>query len=391
MRTVALVIPWYGQGTGGAELAAQELAEHCCRRGYRVEVLTTCCRSPYDDWSSNALAAGREILNGVAVHRFPVAPRDADAYHAVNYKFIHHLPVSREECTRYMENNINSHELMAFISREQERYWFVFTPFPFGTSYWGHTIAPRVSFLMPHLHDEPLAHTENIREMFHRVRGVLFNTPVDQALAERLFGLPRERGGVMGGGVETEGWAMAERWRARHRLGDPFVLYVGKKQAAKNVDMLVEYFVEYKRRYGGPLKLVLLGPEGMALSEAARRYVLDIGATSKEERDDAYAASSVFCQPSCNESFSRVLMEAWLAGKPALVHEGCEVTSWHCRQSNGGLYFHDARMFAACLEYYLQHPREAEMIGAQGREYVLRNYHYDGLWRVSGLFRVAGE
>ena len=392
MRRVALVIPWYGHASGGAEMAAQELAEHCCRRGFPVDVLTTCCRSPYDDWSSNDLPAGRQVLNGVEVHRFPTASRHADAYHAVNYKFVNHLPVSRAECTQFMENNINSHELMAFLKQARDRYWYVFTPFPFGTTYWGHTISPESSFLMPHLHDEPLAHTENIREMFHHVRGVLFNTPADQALAERLFDLPRERGVVMGLGVEEAANASAERFRARGRIRDPFVLYVGKKQPAKNVDLLVEYFLNYKHHHRNALKLVLLGPDRMPLADAARLHVIDLGLTSREDRDDAYAAAAVFCQPSCNESFSRVLMEAWLAGRPALVHEDCEVTRFHCQESNGGLYFHDSAMFAACINFYLQNPDQAEIIGKQGRRYVLAHYTYDAVVdRFRRYFEALGD
>ena len=53
------------------------------------------------------------------------------------------------------------------------------------------------------------------------------------------------------------------------------------------------------------------------------------------------AAASLLCQPSHNESFSLVIMESWLCGRPVLVSSQCAVTKDFAKRSNGGLYFKD--------------------------------------------------
>ena len=60
------------------------------------------------------------------------------------------------------------------------------------------------------------------------------------------------------------------------------------------------------------------------------------------------------CQPSVNESFSIVLMEAWLAGTPVLVHARCPVTTHHVFQAGGGLAFEDFYEFAEALDLLLE-------------------------------------
>ena len=102
-----------------------------------------------------------------------------------------------------------------------------------------------------------------------------------------------------------------------------------------------------------------------------------MGFVSSQDKYNAYAAASLLCHPSLKESFSLVLMESWVAGRPALVHAGCTVTAYHCRRSNGGLYFGDYDEFALCLGLLLDRPRLAKRMGENGRTYVLENFHWD--------------
>src|SRR5262245_35350472 len=73
---LAVVVQRYGLDiNGGAELHARYVAEHLARHA-DVRVLTTCAQD-YLTWR-NALPAGLEHINGIAVERFPVAhERDA--------------------------------------------------------------------------------------------------------------------------------------------------------------------------------------------------------------------------------------------------------------------------------------------------------------------------
>jgi glycosyltransferase involved in cell wall biosynthesis len=96
---------------------------------------------------------------------------------------------------------------------------------------------------------------------------------------------------------------------------------------------------------------------------------------------DAYAAARLLCQPSVNESFSIVVMEAWLAGVPVLVHADCEVTRYHAAQSNGGLDFRNYAEFEAVLDLLAGRSELGARMGANGRAYVLEEYAWPTVLR----------
>src|ERR1051325_4023074 len=67
---IAFVIQRYGiEINGGAELHCRYVAEHMARY-VEVEVLTTCAKD-YITWK-NEYRAGKEKINSILVHRFPV-------------------------------------------------------------------------------------------------------------------------------------------------------------------------------------------------------------------------------------------------------------------------------------------------------------------------------
>jgi glycosyltransferase involved in cell wall biosynthesis len=88
----------------------------------------------------------------------------------------------------------------------------------------------------------------------------------------------------------------------------------------------------------------------------------------------AFAAAEAVVQPSTNESFSRVLMESWLAGTPVIANAEGEVVAWHCERSGGGLTYSSDAEFLECLRFVAEAPQAAAALAAAGREYVLSNY-----------------
>ena len=94
MKPVAVVIPWFGENLkGGAEQLAWQVSNRLAQRGHRVEVLTTCCKSFLDDWSTNHLRAGLKQVGGLSVRRFKVDKRKDDLFNHAN---THALPVPTE-------------------------------------------------------------------------------------------------------------------------------------------------------------------------------------------------------------------------------------------------------------------------------------------------------
>ncbi len=72
-KPIGIVIPWFGRDLLGAERHAWELATRLAKRGHRVEVITTCCRSFQHHWSENDLPAGLIGARGLWRPAFPGA------------------------------------------------------------------------------------------------------------------------------------------------------------------------------------------------------------------------------------------------------------------------------------------------------------------------------
>lgn len=379
MTTITFVTPWYGpDAPGGAEAETRRLVQQLQRAEVAVEVLTTTTRDLYADWGRNYFPAGPAMVDGIRVRRFPVGKRDRVAFDAVNARLMQNRAISTAEERVYIEQMMSVPDLYEFIAREARDRLYVFIPYMFATTYFGAQVCPQRSVIIPCLHDESYARLGLYREILPRVKALVFHTDAERALADRLF--PGEDGQlreVLGEGVDTDGIGDGARFRERHNLDGPLVLYVGRREAGKNTPLLLDYWVRYWResaRQRGA-RLVLLGPGDVILPDATTGIV-DLGFVPAQEKLDALAAADVFCLPSVNESFSIALMESWLQRTPALVHADCAVTVEHCRNANGGLYFADYDEFAATLDYLLDHPAQAARMGQSGRDYVLARYRW---------------
>ena len=126
----------------------------------------------------------------------------------------------------------------------------------------------------------------------------------------------------------------------------------------------------------GPVRLATMGSGREALPSRGEAVIDDLGLVPEAEKLDAMAASLALVQLSVNESFSFVIMEAWLAGVPVIVHADSAVTREHCERSGGGLWVRSAEEFAEALDRLRADPDLRARMAAAGREYVLANYSW---------------
>lgn len=105
--------------------------------------------------------------------------------------------------------------------------------------------------------------------------------------------------------------------------------------------------------------MLLIGNLPASIPAGGHEHIQDLGFVHLQDKYDAYAAAEFLLQPSLMESFSIVIMEAWLAGTPVMVHAGCSVTKDHVERSGGGLHFKDYPSFAEGLELLLSRPKPA--------------------------------
>jgi len=386
--TLAFVVPWFGDEVrGGAEMQAWETARELFSRGCRVEILTTCSRSFLHSWSENYHAPGVTERDGITVRRFAADRRDEGGFAAANGALLSGARASATLEEAFVRENINSSALYRFIGEHAERYLYVFTPYLFGTTLAGAAVRPDRSLLIPCLHDEAYAYLGVTRRMFLGVRGSLFFTPEEAALARRACdGEPPGR--VTGGGIDTHLRGVAERFRAAFDVRDPYLLYVGRLDRGKNTHVVMAYARGRARRPAGAERLVLLGRGPLAIPPEEPAFVA-AGVLDEQGKMDACAGALALCQPSVNESFSRVIMESWLNEVPVLVHANCAVTVGHCRRSGAGLWFRDFFEFSEAVDLLAGDPELRCRLGEAGRRYVLAECSWDKV--CARIIRAVAE
>lgn len=388
--TTVFVTPWYGADlTGGAERECRRTAEEAALRGLPVEVVTTCVRSFESDWGRNYHAPGTSEINGVTVRRFRVRRRDGAAFKALNNRLLRGEVLSPEDQQRFMREMIGSPDLLTYLRSRRDDCRFVFIPYMFATTYWGAQVDPARSFVIPCLHDEPYARLPLFESLMPRLRGFILHSRQECALMRSLYAVDEERLHLVGEGVDDRLTADGARFRRDSGIGGRFLLYVGRRDGTKNLPLLLDYFARYKMENCDDLSLALAGQGPLPQWARAHPDMHDCGVLGEQAKVDAQGAALCLVQPSLNESFSLVLMESWLAGRPALVHADCAVTAGHCRASHGGLEFRDYGEFAATVRWMRDHPEAASQMGAQGRAYVRQNFGWDDV--VKRLVHVVHD
>jgi glycosyltransferase involved in cell wall biosynthesis len=385
---LAIVIPWFGRELkGGAEQHAWQVAARLARRGHAVEVLTTCCRSHQDDWSTNHLSAGvfREP-EGFSVRRFAVDPRQKAAFDAVNAHLLSLdlnslrpgvAPVSSIDSAIFTGELIKSARLLDFIHAEKERFdAFIFLPYLYGLVLDGINTVGSAGLLQPCLHDEAYAYLPEMAEAFRVAGRLLFISEGEQELALRLFGPGIwHKSHLTGAGIEAEGAQSPggpQNTNGSH-LPEKFLLYLGRKDPGKNIPLLVSAFARFRRvRPNSALRLILAGHGHVDLA-GCREYAIDLGLVSEEEKQKLLRECSALVQPSQNESFSRVMMEAWLHGKPVAAHRRCLATAIALERSGGGWVAEKESDWAQLITEIDRLPKTAlSKLGARGKQYAAK-------------------
>lgn len=376
---VAFIPPRYGRTlVGGAEIHARLVAEELHSRGWPVEILTTDAVDLNRREGKERFHEPLEVINGITVRRFPWdRTRLTRRFHRLERRIVEGKRVSLADQEFWCRSLVCSEGLLRYLKERADEYRaFVFIPYLFGTTYWGIKTVPGKSYLIPCLHDEPYARLEIFKRMMHAVRRIMFNTPPEMKLARRLYG-PDIPATVVGGVALNPYPADGRRFRHIYSISGDFVLYAGRREKPKNTPLLVRYFCNYLENTGRDVKLVLFGSGSVEIPMSFRNQVIDLGYLEERDKRDAFAAATLVCQPSVRESLSLVLMEAWLAEVPCLVHGGCAVTRYHVERSGGGLWFEDYPTFHEAMDFLLEHPEARRAMGRKGKRYIEDNYSWD--------------
>lgn len=380
MKKVAFVVPWYSQGmTGGAEFAYKNIAIRLKEKGVPVEILTTCVKEFTSDWNKNYFNEGTEEVEGMTIRRFEVKHRDTRMFDSINYKLINNMFTTNEEQQIFMDEMINSPKLYEYIKYNSDDYQcYIYIPYMFGTTYYGIKACPEKSILIPCLHDESYAYMDPIKELFQMTKGIIYLSQAESELAESIYNIKDKYKQVIGVGIEDVAQYDGGQFKMKYNLTNPFILYAGRKDAGKKVDLLLEYFRRFiKSNSNVDLELVLIGGGDIDISKDITHRVHDLGYLPMEDKYNAYKAATLFCNPSQFESFSIVIMESWYAGTPVMVNGKCEVTKQFCINSNGGFYFNNYFEFEEIIKTILNNEDIRDIVGKQGKKFAKDNFLWE--------------
>jgi glycosyltransferase involved in cell wall biosynthesis len=350
MKPIAIVTPWFGKELkGGAEQQAWQVAIRLSQRGHKVEVLTTGCRAFQDDWSVNHLPAGLSQEQGIKIRRFKVDNRDRASFDHINSLILSLRasdlkpgvsPVNLEDASVFCNENINSTHFLNYLKKNQEYYQsFIFLPYLYGLILNGLPLVANRAFLQPCLHDEAYAYLPQVANIFHLAKNLLFISEGEALLARQLYGPGViTKSVVAGAGVEVVHHHNKENIQIKdfQVTQERFVLCLGRRDSTKNTDLLVRAYTNFKQKYpDSNLKLVIVGPGSPAFITNIDGLV-DLSLVTEIEKEALLANCLALFQPSQNESYSRVIMEAWFYNKPVAAHRNCLATAMAVESAKGG-------------------------------------------------------
>ena len=369
--------PRYGpEVVGGSEAVMREAAHGLAARGWQVEVLTTPARDHYT-WA-DAHPTGVTQVDGLLVRRFRLV-REEGRYHGqpdrgeLERKIAEGIPLDEGQEQAWVNGLFRVPDLYHHLVAEQSSYRaIVFSPYLFWTTLVGATVAPERSIVMPCLHDEGYARLPIVARTLSRVARAWYLSEPERDLA-RALGIAPALGDLTGAGVPVPAGYEPEAFRARHGLTRPFILYAGRREEGKGWPVLLAAFAAAVAR-GADLDLVTMGVGAVEAPPSVVARVHDLGFLPDAEAADAFAAAAAYVQPSQNESFSRTVMEAWMAGTAVLANADSAVVAWHCERSGAGITWTGADELAAAIEAVAASPDAFDALAASGRAYVLDNY-----------------
>jgi glycosyltransferase involved in cell wall biosynthesis len=369
-----LVVPRYGREVlGGTEHWLRALCEHLvAMRSWEVDVFTTCARSAAT-WADE-YPPGTSVIEGVNVHRHRSVSGRNRAYLEM-YPELHRdaESVSLEQARRFVElvgpvcPDVLDH------AEESSCELIAVTPYLYWPAVVGVPRLGRRVLFHGATHDEPELYLPVMPAVFEAVGGFSYNSFAERNLVERTFRVRHLPSRVIGNAVvEGEGDQTAARAVLGVAQDEPFVLCIGKVEHAKGSHVLARMWRLYRRLRPAAPPLVLMGPvvDGLPSDDSVKV----VGPQPEAVKWGALGACTFLISPSAWESFSLVVVEAWLAGKTVLVNRRCGPTVEHCTRSAGGLWFDQFGDFAAACDLLLDEHNLRDRLARAGEAYARKTF-----------------
>ena len=381
MSRVAIVVQRCHEDiVGGSETLAWHYAQ-LLRNAYEVDLLTTTAIDT-SAWA-NALPAGAETRDGVRIVRFPVTIGRSQYWAGLLDRLVQEfgplVPTRNQDVpplgwTIALQEDLIRHQgpysepLLRYIKENWRDYRaIIFITYLYPTTYFGLQQLPAGNALFaPTLHDELPAYLPAYKYTARRARQLIWLTAAEQRVGQKLWGdLP---GQIVSMAIETD--VREPQWAPA-----PYLLYSGRVDPNKGCVQLFDYFITFKKTQPSPLRLIITGKDDIPVPQ--HEDIEFRGFVSDEEKFRLMSGAMMFVNPSPNESFSIVTLEAMAQHTPVLVNSASTVLADHIKDSGAGRIYSNYQTFANALTELSANEALLTNMGQLGRDYVLSRYQPD--------------
>ncbi|MFA6429546.1 MAG: glycosyltransferase family 1 protein [Patescibacteria group bacterium] len=189
-----------------------------------------------------------------------------------------------------------------------------------------------------------------------------------------------------------------ERIMGRFRLANPYLLFIGRLEAKKNLLTVIDAFKRYKemRGEGDPLQLVFAGIPGkdfQAIEDAYHASGLGdairfLGYVSEEEKIALLSGATALVHPAWYEGFGIPPLEAMACGAPVICSNAASLLE--VVGEDNALFFapHDTDALMQQIVRLMEEPDLAESLRARGFAWVQQyDWHKTALQTLELLTR----
>lgn len=395
MNKAVIVAPWFGVGSGGAEVALLQIAQALEVLGYEVEAYTSSSMAPYEDWLSNPTPNPDETYKGIPVKRFPVDERGFERFALASQQLGNPHRMSSGAVRDFFRYGMTSSALVKALKALPKD--VVIVGGPYYQAMVNNVVAalPGRVHIMPAFHDETPFNFPAVANLIRDAKGILFLTETEKRMAIRRHGQAFDRRKLEAPVLslhyvdDTVPEAATDKGLVRQLLGD-YMLYVGRIDEGKNITQLMRWHhsvcAEQASHGKATLPLVMAG-RGVKPSFQSP-YVRIVGAVSDADKAELISGATGLVNLSLNESFSYVLFEAWQRRIPTIVHGECDVMRHHIEKSKGGYCCVNEPEYASAIHHF-RNPELNRLLGSNGLQYADRICDYNSF--VSRLQSLIGK
>lgn len=373
---IAIINQRYGiEVNGGSELYSRQIAERLAAK-YEVEVLTSCALE-YERWS-NHYQEGVEIINNVTVRRFRTEHERKQAIFSALNREMHLNENATEEQSEHWIDEMGPYcpSLIEYIKENKEKYRvFIVVTYLYWPAVRSIPEVADKAIFIPTAHKEPYIDFKMYKKIFELPKAYVFLTDEERELVMSKFAIADKPYDVMGVGVDVPENVDGSAFKKKYGL-DNYLIYVGRIDLGKESPKMFNYFMEYKRRNSGTLKLVLMGKAVIDIPQ--HPDIINLGFVSDEDKFNGIKGAKVLILPSKYESLSISVLEAMKLSVPVIVNGRCDVLKGHCTKSNGGLFYNNYFEFEGAVNYLLSHKEEYQKMRENAVRYV--DTYFD--WKV---------